>query len=118
VGTGAAVGGDYTKEGAREGNAALTFDGGRTWLAVEGADRPGGYRSCVARVPLTHGPVLIAVGPSGSDFSQDGGRKWKTLGAEGFHAVSVAPNGDAAWAVGEGGRIARFNFPSRLGLSP
>ncbi len=117
-GRGVAVGGDYTKEQEAAGNAALTFDGGRTWQTVGAEGRPGGYRSCVARVPLTHGPVLIAVGPSGSDFSQDGGRTWKTLGAEGFHAVGVAPRGDAAWAVGEGGRVARFNFPSRLGLSP
>ncbi|HJQ30890.1 MAG TPA: hypothetical protein VJ866_01850 [Pyrinomonadaceae bacterium] len=115
---GAAVGGDYTKEGEREGNAAVTSDGGRTWRAVEGADRPGGYRSCVARVPTMNaerGPTLVAVGPSGSDFSVDGGRTWKTLGAEGFHAVSVAPRGDAAWAVGEDGRVARLDSPSRLG---
>jgi photosystem II stability/assembly factor-like uncharacterized protein len=118
AGAGAAVGGDYTKEGAREGNAALTFDGGRTWRAVAGADRPGGYRSCVARVPVTRGPVLVAVGPSGSDFSADGGRTWKTLGAEGFHAVGVAPRGEVAWAVGEGGRVARLDFPSRLGRRP
>jgi photosystem II stability/assembly factor-like uncharacterized protein len=118
AGAGAAVGGDYTKEGEREGNAAVTFDGGRTWRAVAGADRPGGYRSCVARVPatgVTRGPVLVAVGPSGSVFSADGGRTWKTLGPEGFHAVSVAPRGEAAWAVGEGGRVARLDSPSRLG---
>jgi len=112
---GAGLGGDYTKEGEREGNAAWTADGGRTWRAVEGADRPGGYRSCVARVPGTRGPTLVAVGPSGSDFSADGGRTWKALGAEGFHAVSVAPRGDVAWAVGEGGRVARLDSPSRLG---
>ncbi len=116
-GAGAAVGGDYTKEGEREGNAALTYDGGKTWRAVAGAERPGGYRSCVARVPLTHGPVLVAVGPSGSDFSQDGGRTWKALGAEGFHAVSVAPQSDAAWAVGEGGRTARLDSLRRYGLA-
>jgi photosystem II stability/assembly factor-like uncharacterized protein len=114
AGEGAAVGGDYTKEGEREGNAAFTSDGGRTWSAVVGAERPGGYRSCVARVPGTRGPVLVAVGPSGSDFSADGGRSWKTLGAEGFHALSVAPRGDVAWAVGENGRISRLDFPSRL----
>ncbi|HWS89706.1 MAG TPA: hypothetical protein VN282_22230 [Pyrinomonadaceae bacterium] len=112
---GAAVGGDYTKEKEAEGNAALTLDGGRTWQAVGAASRPGGYRSCVAHVPGTDGMKLVAVGPSGSDYSTDGGRTWRPLGAEGFHALSVAPRGDAAWAVGENGRVARLERPSRLG---
>jgi len=113
---GAAAGGDYTKEREADGNAALTFDGGRTWRALGAAERPGGYRSAVAHVPGTRGPALIAVGPSGSDFSADGGRSWRALGVEGFHAVSVAPRGDVAWAVGEGGRIARLDSPSRPGV--
>jgi photosystem II stability/assembly factor-like uncharacterized protein len=112
---GAAVGGDYTKEREAAGNAALTFDGGRSWRALDASRRPGGYRSCVAYVPGTGGRKLIAVGPSGSDYSTNGGRTWKPLGAEGFHALSVAPLGDAAWAVGENGRVARLPYPSRLG---
>src|SRR5215207_7448525 len=48
---GVAVGGDYTKEKEAGGNAALTDDGGHAWRAVARAGRPGGYRSCVARVP-------------------------------------------------------------------
>jgi photosystem II stability/assembly factor-like uncharacterized protein len=112
---GAAAGGDYTKEREALGSAALTFDGGRTWRAVGAAARPRGYRSALAHVPVTRGPTLLAVGPSGSDFSTDGGRSWKALGEEGFHALSVAPRGEAAWAVGEGGRVARLDSPSRLG---
>jgi hypothetical protein len=112
---GVAVGGDYTKEREAAGNAALSFNGGADWQAVGEGSRPGGYRSGVAYVPGTRGRTLVAVGPSGSDFSADGGRTWKTLGAEGFHALSVAPHGDVAWAVGEGGRVARLDFPSRLG---
>jgi photosystem II stability/assembly factor-like uncharacterized protein len=112
---GVAVGGDYTKEREAAGNAALSFNGGADWQAVGEGSRPGGYRSGVAYVPGTRGRTLVAVGPSGSDFSTDGGRTWKTLGAEGFHALSVAPRGDVAWAVGEGGRVARLDFPSRLG---
>ena len=112
---GAAVGGDYTKEKEAAGNAALTLDGGRTWQAVGAATRPGGYRSGVAHVPGSDGMKLIAVGPSGSDYSADGGRAWRPLGAEAFHALSVAPRGDAAWAVGENGRVAHLERPSRLG---
>ncbi|HEX8722697.1 MAG TPA: hypothetical protein VF736_18920 [Pyrinomonadaceae bacterium] len=112
---GVAVGGDYTKEQEPEGNSALTFDGGRTWQPVGAEGRPTGYRSCVAYVPGTRGLKLFAVGPSGSDYSADGGRTWKKLGAEGFHAVSLARRGVAAWAVGEQGRVARFDFTYHLG---
>jgi photosystem II stability/assembly factor-like uncharacterized protein len=115
-GAGVAVGGDYTKESEAAGNAALTSDAGKSWVALEAPGRPGGYRSCVAYVPGTQGRTLVAVGPSGSDYSVDGGRNWKTLGAEGFHALSVTPRGDAAWAVGENGRVARLDAPSKLGM--
>jgi photosystem II stability/assembly factor-like uncharacterized protein len=111
------VGGDYTKEQEAGGNAALTSDGGRAWQAVHHATRPRGYRSCVARVPGSHGPTLVAVGPSGTDYSADGGRVWRRLGDEGFHAVSVTPRGDAAWAVGEGGRVARLDNLRRYGVA-
>src|SRR5215207_4982278 len=115
---GTAVGGDYTKEQESEESAAVTSDGGRTWRALDAEARPGGYRSCVAYVPGTRGRTLVAVGPSGSDYSTDGGRTWVTLGAEGFHSLSVAPRGDAAWAVGENGRVARLDSPSRLSARP
>ncbi|HEX6185802.1 MAG TPA: hypothetical protein VFZ44_18070 [Pyrinomonadaceae bacterium] len=115
AGRGVIVGGDHTKEREAEGNAALSFDAGRTWHAAGASGRPKGYRSCVAYVPGTRWLTLVAVGPSGSDYSTDGGRNWRTLGAEGFHAVSVTPRGDAAWAVGENGRVARLGLPSRLG---
>ena len=112
--SGAAVGGDYTKEQEAEGNAALTFDGGRTWRAVEAKARPRGYRSCVAYVPGTRGRMLLTVGPSGSEYSTNGGAAWRPLGSEGFHALSVTPAGDAAWAVGENGRVARLDAPSKF----
>jgi photosystem II stability/assembly factor-like uncharacterized protein len=111
---GAAVGGDYTLEKVPKGNAAWTNDNGRTWHAV-GAHRPAGYRSCVARVQGTRGPLLIAVGPTGSDYSIDGGRNWTAIGSEGFHSVSVARGGEVAWAVGEQGRVARLDSPAHLG---
>lgn len=106
---GVAVGGDYTKEGGREGNAATTDDGGRTWRPVEGDARPGGYRSGVALAGEGKKRELIAVGPAGTDRSADGGRTWTRVGAEGFHAVSF--RGGAGWAVGENGAAARYVFP-------
>ena len=118
AGAGAIVGGDYTLEKEAAGNAATTDDGGESWLGVV-ERRPAGYRSCVARVPVasnsaTRGPLLIAVGPSGSDYSADGGRTWTQLGTDGFHALRVARGGEAAWAVGEKGRIARLDSPATL----
>lgn len=101
---GVAVGGDYTKETDATGNVAVTNDGGRTWRAARGP-RPGGYRSAVALVAARR--ALVAVGPAGSDHSLDGGESWASLGPGGFHAVSFA--GAAGWAVGEGGRVARFD---------
>lgn len=102
---GIAVGGDYTKEGDAAGNVAVTHDGGRTWKTID-ASRPAGYRSGVARVSGESRLRLIAVGPSGTDYSLDGGRTWKQIGGNGFHAVSFA--GAAGWAVGENGNIARY----------
>lgn len=104
---GIAVGGDYTKEREAAGNVAVTDDAGRTWKTVEGS-RPPGYRSCVDRVSGASPRRLIAVGPSGTDYSLDGGRSWKEIGSEGFHAVDFAAVSGAGWAVGENGAIARY----------
>lgn len=102
---GVLVGGDYAQEKESKDNVAVTSDGGRTWRPAGGA-RPGGYRSCVAYVGGRRGRALVAVGPTGSDYSADGGRSWRALGAQGFH--SAAFKGAAGWAVGEGGRVAKF----------
>jgi photosystem II stability/assembly factor-like uncharacterized protein len=109
---GVAVGGDYTKEQEAKDNVAVTFDGGRTWSLVQGV-APGGYRSCVVFVPGKGKPTLIAVGPAGSDYSTDRGRNWVNMSVEGFHSASFAGAG-SGWAVGEGGRIAKYlGAPSR-----
>ena len=105
---GVVVGGDYRKESEPGDNVAATTDGGATWMLVKGR-RPSGFRSAVAYVPGTRGPMLVAVGPSGSDYSDDNGASWVSLGATGFHAVSFAGR-DAGWAVGEGGRIAKHSL--------
>jgi photosystem II stability/assembly factor-like uncharacterized protein len=102
--------GDYTRLNDTTENVATTTDGGTTWLA--GADsHPAGFRSCVVYVPGTAAPTIIAVGPSGSDYSLDGGKTWSKIDSLGFHAVSFAGPKSAGWAVGENGRIARFEGP-------
>ncbi len=103
---GVAVGGDYTKEQESTNNVAVTNDGGRTWALINGAV-PNGYRSCVVSIPGPVTPTLIAVGPSGSDYSADGGKSWRSIGAEGFHSTSFKGL-RSGWAVGEGGRVATY----------
>lgn len=110
---GVVVGGDYTKEGELNHNAAVTRDGGRTWTLPASDARPRGYRSCVAYVRGARRdaqpPLLVAVGPSGSDYSMDDGITWKSFSAEGFHTASFTRAGGAAgWAAGERGRVAKY----------
>jgi photosystem II stability/assembly factor-like uncharacterized protein len=97
---GIAVGGDYKEPGQARQVVALTADGGRTWRRPDGRE-PGGYRSAVALVPGTRGRELMAVGPTGTDYSIDGGQSWHRLGTTGFNAVGFAGPG-AGWAAGDG----------------
>jgi photosystem II stability/assembly factor-like uncharacterized protein len=101
---GVVVGGDYKKEGEARDNVAVTNDGGRTWKPAKGP-LPGGFRSAVAYAPGVS--ILVTVGPSGSDYSLEGGASWAPIRGAGYHALSFARSG-VGWAVGEGGRVARF----------
>jgi photosystem II stability/assembly factor-like uncharacterized protein len=103
---GVIVGGDYRKEGEARDNVATTKDGGLTWELVKGP-LPGGYRSGVAYTRDPGNPILIAVGPSGSDYSVNGGASWVSLGNMGYHAVDFA-DPSSGWVVGESGRIAKY----------
>ena len=105
---GVIVGGDYRKESEAIDNAAVTTDGGATWSLVRGRGLSG-FRSVVAWLPRAAGAV-IAVGPSGADWSSDEGRTWMPLAAEGFDTVSVARGGRVAWAAGQGGRISKLTM--------
>ncbi len=108
---GVAVGGDYTKEEEAQNNVAVALNGGRTWTTIAGPG-PNGYRSCVVYVPGTRlrsrAPVLFTVGPTGSEYSLDGGASWARAGTVGFHSADFAGPKDAGWAVGERGLIAKY----------
>lgn len=90
------VGGDYTKPNEEGANAAITRDGGTTWAISEVP-----FRSGVAWA----GDRWVAVGTSGTDASTDGVR-WKKLEGGNFNSVQFA--GGAGWAVGPGGRVAKW----------
>jgi len=107
---GVIVGGDYKKENEGGNNVAITGDGGSTWTLSKGP-RPAGFRSAVSYVPGRKGS-LVVVGPSGSDYSTDGGESWISLGSPGFHAMSFSSRGADAWGAGENGRLGRLRgFP-------
>ena len=99
---GVVVGGDFTAPTGAVDNAAWTEDGGVTW--TKSTTNPSGYRSGSAWVPRTSRTVL-AVGPSGSDVSTDGGRTWATFDTGSFDSVECTSDG-ACWASGEQGRVA------------
>jgi photosystem II stability/assembly factor-like uncharacterized protein len=102
---GIAVGGDYRNEKHAVDNAAVSDDGGRSWAVVKGL---GGFRSVVAFIPKLR--AIVAVGPSGADYSVDGGRTWHPIDGPGFHTASVAPRSRSVWAAGEQGAVARLDF--------
>ena len=101
-------GGDYQQPALRGRNLALTRDGGRTWTLVDSTTSPAGYRSAVAYLPGITGRVLVAVGLSGTDISRDGGGSWLTVDSVAYNSVGFATP-SSGWAVGPGGRIARWS---------
>ena len=111
---GIAVGGDYLHPAQTQGNAALTADGGQSWQAVP-QHPPGGYRSAVAFLPGSHGRVLAATGPTGTDISRDGGLSWQPIGETGYNCIRFAPDG-TAWLAGPAGRIARLQLQPAGGV--
>jgi photosystem II stability/assembly factor-like uncharacterized protein len=102
---GLAVGGDFTVPTSAPDGAAYTVDGGLAWPVADTV--PGEYRSGVA---FTRYPsVAIAVGPTGSDVTTDGGRTWRRFDTTSLHGVQCAPDG-ACWGSGANGRVARLRL--------
>jgi len=102
---GVIAGGDYRKEQEAVDNLAMTSDGGVTWTLVKGLS---GFRSVVAYVPST--TSLIALGPSGGDYSVDDGRTWKPIEGPGFDTFSFAPGKQIGWGAGAKGVTGRLVF--------
>lgn len=110
---GVIVGGDYQKEQEAVDNLAVTSDGGETWRLVNGLS---GFRSVVAYVPGVKTPALVAVGPSGSDYSDDDGSKWIRIAGPGFDTMSFARlnrSKAVGWAAGMQGGVGRLTFSDR-----
>jgi photosystem II stability/assembly factor-like uncharacterized protein len=102
-----AVGGDYQKPDAADGNAAWSEDGGKSWHAA--AVGPQGYRSAVQYDAKAK--IWIAVGPSGTDLSRDGGRRWVAVKPVAGEAVDADREWNALslpFVVGPKGRIGKW----------
>ena len=97
---GLAVGGDFLLPTASPDNFAHTGDGGVSWNLLPGA--PPEYRSGATWVD---GQTAIAVGPSGSDFSQDSGTTWQRFDDGSLDTTDCA-SPTACWGSGEHGRVA------------
>ena len=105
---GVVAGGDYKKESEAVDNLAVTNDGGVTWTLVKGLS---GFRSVVAYVPGTK--TLVALGPSGGDYSIDDGHTWTVLTGPGFDTLSFIPGKQTGWGAGDKGKIGFLSVPQR-----
>lgn len=86
---GIVVGGDYTNPSIKNKTGAVTTDGGKNWTPL--APNSLGYMSCVKYIPLTYGKGLVATSSSnGLWISTNGGKSWKQISQEGFHALLFA----------------------------
>jgi photosystem II stability/assembly factor-like uncharacterized protein len=104
---GVVVGGDYSKEKEAVDNLAVTDDGGVTWKLVKGLS---GFRSVVAYVPGAKTPALVALGPSGGDYSLDDGQTWQPIEGPGFDTFSFIPRKATGWGAGANGAIGKLVF--------
>ncbi|WP_078966322.1 WD40/YVTN/BNR-like repeat-containing protein [Streptomyces sp. WM6378] len=101
---GIAVGGDYRAGQPSPQAAAVTGSGGRAWR--QAATPVAAYRSGVAWLPHSRSSAL-AVGPTGTDLTRDGGRTWRTVDTASYDTVDCTADG-GCWAAGEQGRVARL----------
>lgn len=103
---GIAVGGDFNAANGSDHTASWSEDGGATWTAAEAF--PGGYRSGSSWAPGLCG-VAVAVGPSGSDITVDGGQTWQAIDSGSFDSVECLA-GRVCWASGSGGRVGKLTL--------
>jgi photosystem II stability/assembly factor-like uncharacterized protein len=101
---GIAVGGDYTVPNGTVRTSAWSKDGGVTWHSSD--VYPGGYRSGSSWIPGMC-PYAIAVGPTGSDMTPDGGKTWKSFDNGTYDSV-VCVGHAVCWASGTKGRVAKL----------
>ena len=97
------VGGDYANDSLKDNNCFVSNTGGKSWFAPKKA--PDGYRSCVE---FLNKETLVTCGPTGVDYSFDGGKNWYEISKEGFHACRFARFGNQVYLSGSNGKIGKL----------
>ncbi|MCC9656382.1 WD40/YVTN/BNR-like repeat-containing protein [Rhodopirellula halodulae] len=101
------VGGDYRVSEPSPVTGCISHDGGVSWRVMQ--TQPGGFRSALIVTPPNSvlSGNLIAVGPEGTDISNDGDL-WRAIASTGFHALAI---GDTeVFACGSEGRFGRLTL--------
>jgi photosystem II stability/assembly factor-like uncharacterized protein len=86
--------------------AAITTDGGRTWIPRARPPMRTGVWGGVW-VPNASRPTVVAVGPAGAVWSRDEGATWVPIDTLNYWSVGFA-SPRAGWAVGTRGRITKL----------
>jgi photosystem II stability/assembly factor-like uncharacterized protein len=95
------VGGDYLKDSLTLRHNYYSLDKGKSWLTPAAATR--GYRECVEAIDKS---IVVAVGPTGADISDDNGIHWKPLSNErGLHVIRKARKGLLIIIAGGKGKL-------------
>lgn len=97
------VGGDFFADTSSDKNCFYSTNGGKTWNAPK--TPPHGYRSSAEFLSKKE---LLACGPTGIDYSEDGGKNWKWISKEGFHVCKIARIGSAIYLAGANGKIGKI----------
>jgi photosystem II stability/assembly factor-like uncharacterized protein len=100
------VGGDYSLESDPTGSFGIFLLNLKDWAKQLGL--PKGYRSGISF--YSKFGWLVGVGPSGTDFSKDGGLIWENFSLEGFHSVKAGHTEASIWAFGSNGKIAKLKY--------
>jgi photosystem II stability/assembly factor-like uncharacterized protein len=93
------VGGDFQRPELAQDHVFYSDDDGKTWNRPDPST--SGYRECVEQ---TSG-LLFAVGPTGVDMSETGGRTWRFVSNEGFHVIKRSRSGTSVMLAGGSGKI-------------
>jgi photosystem II stability/assembly factor-like uncharacterized protein len=99
------VGGDFSNPNSDSLNCFFTTNHGKTWKAPKRP--PHGYRSCVEYLSKKQ---LVSCGPTGVDYSFDGGNTWKLISKESFHVTRIAKRGATVYLAGSDGKIGKLVY--------
>ena len=103
---GLVVGGDYQGDSlTTKNNIAYTEDGGLTWKKVIKGMEPNGYRSCVD----FYKDLVLVVGRGSSDYYREGDLAYTAMEGQ-YYSVSTSKDGQAVWASGPRGSVAKLAF--------